>query len=229
MPILFRGLSVEPVNVDRICSEIARTGKLRAEHGMYSGHLMADAALVRSRAAVWFQSPASIRDELTKITTMPLAYACGDRAGSAFYARRGTGVPLVVEFEVPWESMRVDGRDFLYTVFTLWDRDGASHLERVREALATLFGKAILKYFDQAKGTFKERIGHCDLAIHDMDVMRSHYSNSVEIEGRGQIRFHSSFQFLDPVNPEKIRSISKSVPVPPESGRQISLPKILTP
>jgi hypothetical protein len=57
---------------------------------------------------------------------MPLAYACGDRAGSAFYAKREHGVPLIVEFEVPWESMRVDGRDFLYTVFTLWDRKGTS-------------------------------------------------------------------------------------------------------
>jgi hypothetical protein len=153
MPTLFRGLSVEPAHVDRVCSEIARTGKMRAEEGMHSGSRMADPDLVRSRVTAWLQSPASIRDELRKISTIPLAYACGDRAGSAFYARRGTGVPLIVEFEVPWESLRVDGRDFLYTVFTLWDRKGNSHVELVRKALATLFGKAILKYFDQAKGS----------------------------------------------------------------------------
>jgi hypothetical protein len=137
MPILFRGFSIEPINVDRVCDELARTGKLRADEGLYSGHLMAEPDLVRSRAAAWLQSPASIRDELTKISTMPLSCACGHLGGSAFYARRGTGLPLIVEFEVPWESMRVDGRDFLYTVFTLWDRKGASHLGLVREALAT--------------------------------------------------------------------------------------------
>src|SRR4051812_6808475 len=106
--------------------------------------------------------------------------------------------------------MRVDGRDFLYPVFTLWDRKGDSHLGLVREALATLFGRAILRYFDRAKGAFDERIGHCDLAIHDMDVLRAHYSNPIEIEGRSDTRFNSSFQFLDEVNPLGINFI-KSV------------------
>ena len=111
MPTLFRGLSIDPAHIDQVCSEIARTGKLRAGQGMHGGSMMADPDLVRSRAAAWLQSPASIRDELEKVSTMPLAYACGDRAGSTFYARRGSGVPVIVEFEVPWESMRVDGRD----------------------------------------------------------------------------------------------------------------------
>lgn len=119
--------------------------------------------------------------------------------------------------------MRVDGRDFLYTVFTLWDRRDDSHLELVREALATLFGKAILKYFDQAKGVFNERIGHCDLAIHDMDVIRAHYSNPIAIEGRHDTRFNSSFQFLDKVSPLRVRNIIKSVRVDPVNSRRISL------
>jgi hypothetical protein len=72
MPTLFRGLSVEPAHVDRVCSEIARTGKMRPDEGMHSGSLMADPDLVRSRATAWIQSPASIRDELRKISTMPL-------------------------------------------------------------------------------------------------------------------------------------------------------------
>src|SRR5450759_126549 len=82
MPTLFRGLSIDPAHVDRVCSEIARTGKLRADEGMHSGSLMADPDLVRSRAAAWLQSPASIRDKfasirdkLEKVSTMPLAYA----------------------------------------------------------------------------------------------------------------------------------------------------------
>jgi hypothetical protein len=123
--------------------------------------------------------------------------------------------------------MRVDGRDFLYTVFTLWDRRGDSHLGLVREALAILFGKAILKYFDQAKGVLDERIGHCDLAIHDMDVLRAHYSNSIVIEGRYDTRFNSSFQFLDAVNPLGIRNIIKSLPIASESSRRISLAKLV--
>jgi hypothetical protein len=31
MPILFRGLSIETVQVDRVCNEIVRAGKLRAD------------------------------------------------------------------------------------------------------------------------------------------------------------------------------------------------------
>jgi hypothetical protein len=37
---------------------------------MHSGSLMADPDLVGSRAAAWLQSPASIRDELKKVSTM---------------------------------------------------------------------------------------------------------------------------------------------------------------
>jgi hypothetical protein len=34
----------------------------------------------------------------------------------------------------------IDGKDFLYTVFQLWDRDGIGHHDRVRAYLSTLFG-----------------------------------------------------------------------------------------
>jgi hypothetical protein len=60
-----------------------------------------------------------------------------------------------------------------------------------------------------------------------MDVINSHYSNSIEIEGRYDTRFNSSFQFLEQVNPREIKSISKSVPITPESSQRISLTELV--
>jgi hypothetical protein len=150
---------------------------------------MADPALVRSLADKWRVAPGGIRKELEELENLPLSYACGDLLGGSFYAQRGWGVPVVVEIEIPWETMRVDGRDFLFTVFTIWDRHGSSHRNRVRNTLATLFGPAILGYFDDANGDFDMRIGLCDLAIHDIDVIRCHYANDIELQGRFCTRF----------------------------------------
>lgn len=49
---------------------------MRAEEGMHSGSLMADPDLVRSRKSDWLQSPASIRDELSKISTLTTSASC---------------------------------------------------------------------------------------------------------------------------------------------------------
>ena len=211
MPTLFRGLSVEPDKVSQVCESIAYTGRMRSEEGMYAGN-MAEPNLVRSCAADWLRSPGSVRKKLNGTENIPLSYACGDLFGASFYAHREKEVPVVIKFEVPWEMIRIDGRDFLYTVFTLWDREGTTHCDRVRDALSRLFGAGILSYFEQAYGDFDRRIGLCDIAIHDLNVIRAHHANSIQIKGRYRTRYCSSFQFPATVSPP----VSKTSSCPPQ-------------
>src|ERR1700682_1412944 len=102
LPTLFRGLNVHPTKVANVRDAIARTGHLRLENGMYAG-MMADPALIRTYTDQWLQSPASVRERLEKISEFPLSYGCGDISGASFYAHRGAGIPMVIEFEIPWE------------------------------------------------------------------------------------------------------------------------------
>jgi hypothetical protein len=55
----------------------------------------------------------------------------GDAA--AFYARRGEGLSVAVAVEVPLDNVALDGKDFPYIVFQLWDRGGhRDHKPEVR-------------------------------------------------------------------------------------------------
>jgi hypothetical protein len=73
----------------------------------------------------------------------------------------------VITLELALEEVIIDGKDFLYTVFQRWDCDGTSHRNRVRENLSTLFGPAMLGWFDRAcrEADTMARIGLCDLAV----------------------------------------------------------------
>jgi hypothetical protein len=125
----------------------------------------------------------------------PLTYACGDLEGAARYALRERGTPVVISFEITLEEVMIDNRDFLCTVFQLWDRGGTSHRDRVRENLSTLFGPAMLGWFDRACGETDTmaRIGLCDLAVHDLAAIERHYANKTDITGRHNRVFRSSF------------------------------------
>ena len=140
------------------------------------------------------QVPSSVRDEIDRLPQTPLTYACGDFEGAARYALRERGKPFVITFEVALEEVIIDGKDFLYTVFQLWDREGTSHRERVRENLSALFGLATLAWFDRAcrETDTMARIGLCDLAVHDLAAIERHYANRTDIAGRHDRLFRSS-------------------------------------
>jgi len=205
MPRLFRGLAVGFDDLDRVADSIRQNGLQPVEERRWRNDMPAP-QLVRQRQKELQESPARIRDVLRSLPSAPLVYACGDEFGACNYAlshNRSNEHPasLLVEFEVPVDALCVDGKDFLYTAFQLWDRSGANHRDKVRGLLVTLFGQGVLKYFDWAT-TLKEtieRVGVCDLACHDLNVITSHLNNSTLIRGRCRTEFCSSFQLQLPV------------------------------
>jgi hypothetical protein len=179
---------------------------------------MASPALVRSRSSELARVPSKVRNEIGRLPQTPLTYACGDFEGAARYALRERGVPVVITFEIALEEVMIDGKDFLYTVFQLWDRDGTSHRDRVRENLSTLFGPAMTGWFDRAcrETDTMARIGLCDLAVHDLAAIDRHYANRTDIAGRHNRLFRSSFGLPASLDPAAILDMQEVVVPPPD-------------
>jgi hypothetical protein len=111
--------------------------------------------------------------------------------------------------EAPLEGVAIDGKDFFYTVFQLWDRGGDGHREDVRAKLAALFGPTILPWFDLAARERNQhaRIGLCDLATFDLAAIEAHYSNAIRILGRSETRFCSAFALPATIDPASVVAV----------------------
>jgi hypothetical protein len=214
MPVLYRGIALDQLTADADRAAIRQTGDLAAKS--WWKNTMASPPQVRSRKSELARVPSKVRDEISRLPQTPLTYACGDFDGAARYALRESGIPLVITFEIALEEVIIDGKDFLYTVFQLWDRDGTSHRDRVRENLSTLFGPATLGWFDRAcrETDTMARIGLCDLAVHDLAAIEWHYANRTDIAGRHNRLFRSSFALPAHLNPAAILDVQE-VGVPP--------------
>lgn len=204
MAVFHRGVALDPTTADADVEAIRRTGRLAANARW--GGTMPNPAEVRRIAADLAKSAASARKTIDGLPQTPLTYACARFDDAAFYARRAKGRPVVISFEAPVEDVAIDGRDFLYTVFQLWDQSGDGYREDVRTSLAALFGPSILTWFDLAgrKSTQAARIGLCDLATFDLAAVVAHRANTICIQGRHGTRFRSAFAVLEQVDPASV-------------------------
>jgi len=230
---LFRGIAVPPANIDHVSAEIWEHG-LRKVKGMLWGSQMASPSAVRGRVAELMASPSTIRARIDEMPMGHLICACGDEFGATHYAvgrlpigdiSRG----LLITFSAGLNELSIDGKDFLYTIFQFWDRDRKHDRELFRERLAMMFGTGILKYFDLASETDKtiERVGICDLACIDLNVIREHLRNMVLINGRCNTRFCSAVQMQEPVTSAQIISVTTVHSLPGAPERQIHLDSLL--
>jgi hypothetical protein len=223
VPLLYRGITINPQTADADKVAIRQTGNLAAK-SLWKG-TMANPSEVRSRSSELARVPTKARAEILRLAQAPLTYACGDFDGAARYALDKRGIPVVITFEVALEEVIIDGRDFLYTVFQLWDREGTSHRDRVRENLSTLFGPAILGWFERAcrETDTMARVGLCDLAVYDLAAIERHYANRTDIAGRYHRVFRSSFAMPANLDPTAILDIQEVDAAPTDPSRTIHL------
>ena len=134
--------------------------------------------------------------------------ACGDVDGASYYASHHNNsgdndTPILIEFEAPVSSIAIDGKDFLYTVFSIGDPDKA------RDVLKCCFGEEILRYADKAwkSEVPNYRIAMCDLAIHDPRVVEAHHENRYVLGGRSDTLFRNAFTVELPVGPEELERV----------------------
>jgi hypothetical protein len=221
MPVLYRGIALDPQMVDADCAAIRQTGELAARSCWKN--TMASPTHVRSCTAKLAQTPSKVRDWIGRLPQTRLTYACGDYEGAARYALRERGIPVVLIFKIALEEVIIDGKDFLYTVFQLWDQKGTGHRDRVRENLSSLFGPAMVGWFDRAcrETDTMARIGLCDLAVHDLAAIEQHYANTIDMAGRHDRVFRSSFALPANVDPTAILDIEEIEEPPPDPARTI--------
>lgn len=226
---IFRGIAVGEAEVDSTTVRIQTAGLSGTEGS--STYMLID---LRPHAEQILDNPALYRGAWDRYENFPVVWGCGDAEGASYYALKHNGgervgrVGLLIEMGLPIDRCFVDCRDFLCTIFQLWDRDGVVARERVRQAVGHLFGDRALAYFDRAAATRDQqaRIAFCNLAAHDIEVVRAHHANRTCIGGRFGTAFHSAFAVRAPVLASEIVRVSRANPSAPPCPA-VRLPDLL--
>ncbi|MEM2570053.1 MAG: hypothetical protein QXT67_08995, partial [Candidatus Bathyarchaeia archaeon] len=155
------------------------------------------------------------------------AIAFADELGAYYYALHHNYkpgyVPLVIRarLDIQKKYIYIDGRDFLYTVFGLWDKKDLVKIYGVEKAyymvsevLKKVYGSKVLKYFERTLQVQDSdyRIAMCDLAVHDLDIVLAHACNKIVIRGRYNVTFRAAFFVEAPIKPEEIVEIFEPDP-----------------
>jgi hypothetical protein len=215
---LYRGLQVPADDADSIAEAIRSKGFV-GDEGAYPVNVPNIEAL-RGELDALYTKPESVPSNLLHSGPFRGTYAGGAVETAEHYALHhghpAGKVPLVVEFVAPISNIFVDGRDFLYTAFQLWDRDGVAGSAKQRDLLAALFGNQVLRYFDAAAESDEtlRRIALCHLAAFDPEVVVSHHRNRAVISGRYKTRFASAFVVECPVPAVNVVSVQSPGHVP---------------
>lgn len=107
----------------------------------------------------------------------------------------------------------VDGRDFLYPIFQLWDQKNIAKHEGREKAyskflaiLKGVYGPKIEEYFRRAASSDEQdyRIAMCELATHDLEISQSHSRNRHILGGRHSTIFRSSYFVQLPIPPTEL-------------------------
>ncbi len=219
---LFRGIAVKHDQANMVISKIRNYG-LQGDEGFWR---FVGWRLREHINRLFYKQGLTTKDTREGYPEFPLI-AFADELGAYYYALRHNYhpglVPLVIRarLNIQAKYIYIDGRDFLYPVFGLWDKgrlaktygiQGAYHV--VSDVLRKAYGDKILKYFKKASQTQDSsyRIAMCDLAVHDLDIVLAHANNKMVIKGRYNITFRASFFVEAPIKPEEIVEVYEPDP-----------------
>lgn len=190
---------------------IMRNG-ISGEEGSWSFPIP-DISDIRRRLNVLFSMDHLSREDIFKDTYFKGICACGDEYGARYYAQRHNRIEekkesILITFTVDIERVYIDGRDFLYTAFQLWNRTTTKNIKTQKSCLRKLFGANIERYFERCVISNDQslRIIMADLATFDKKVVLSHWKNTKVIGGRYGTRFCSAFFVQAPISVSEIDS-----------------------
>ena len=179
---------------------------------------------------LYLKSDLTLNDTRDNSKLFDAVCACGDVEGAYYYSNfhNRTYVnssPIIIEFEAPLSSVKIDGRDFLYTIFQGGDPSKATSV------LRECFGEPVLKYAERAwkSQDQKYRIAQCDLATNDREVIQCHYKNKSILAGRYRTKYKSAFTVTLPIQPNNIISVRSTDGINYELNPDIHLDDLLLP
>jgi hypothetical protein len=131
---------------------------------------------------------------------------------------RENDTPIVVEFDADVDTVAIDGRDFLFTVFQFGEPSLAGPAHK------RAFGKAVLPYAEKAWAIENQstRIALCDLACHDPDVVKAYHANTIVLGGRHHTVFRNAFIVQLPPAPHSVVRVWS-----PPDGFTLPMPEIM--
>jgi hypothetical protein len=150
---LHRGIAVDRAAVTQVAARIRERG-MQGDEGKWAFRWLD----LRPHLSEILQQP-SLYAEITRQTEEPsfsAICACGDAKSATYYACKHNlnegEEGLIITFRSPILDCYVDCRDFLCTVFQLWDQATAHReYDDVAQLLTRSFGSAVLRYFKQAQ------------------------------------------------------------------------------
>ena len=242
--VLYRGIAVSEDIVDRVVDEIKRNGLSHSKGSLWSGFVWKDLRSDLTRLlekedlnrndtepnSIWVKTEKGGHREFTE-GNIGICFA--DRQGANYYAFKHNvtdvnTVPIVIEAEVNINNTAIDGRDFLYTVFSFIDHNNPEKTERQKNILSKIYGEKICLYIDKIiRHHNSDKFAVCDLAIIDNDIIRYHLKNTILIMGRWRTRFKGAFYVKSPLSHSSITDILVNQPYYEESKDCISLDDLL--
>ncbi|OAI30531.1 hypothetical protein A1351_22720 [Methylosinus sp. R-45379] len=228
MATFYRGITLDPATAAADKAAIWETGLLATK--AFWGNTRSSPEEVRRLTPQIAAAPSKVRETIRALPQEPMTYACAYFDDAARYATRKEGLPVVITIDLPLEEVAIDGKDFLYTVFQLWDRRDRQHLPEVREILGRIFGAATVAWFDRAASNTDTmaRIGLCDLAVHDLAAITAHHANEIGLAGRYGTLFRSAFDLPAKVDPTAILAVDNVAGPISTPKRKINLHSLIS-
>lgn len=230
--ILYRGISVPRQDSKKVIRKFRTNGLTKSEKSSWQFKITD----LRSQIPDLFNKlDLTTKDTKIDKESFSVICACGDKLGAIYYAANHNQCPgskefgILISFSVPLESIYIDGRDFLYTCFQLWDRETSKCFEKQKQALCKIFGKEIEKYFFKAVSSKETqyRIAMCDLACQDLDLIQNYANNNIVLGGRYGTVFRSSFFVKTPISSKNIIKVEPVKQINFNFVPQLTLKKFL--
>lgn len=210
---MYRGIAVSSQNADEVIATIKSRG-LPGDEGTQWRSTMPSVRKIRDRLDFLYEKSDLSKDDIYQDAERLGVDAAGSSIGGEYYAAKHNrswedDQPIVIVFDVDVDKVAVDCRDFLCTVFQLWDRAPEDWWSFQDAVMTDVFGSGILRYFGSAREANEQqrRIAMCNLACFDLDVVVAHHANRKVIAGRYGTVFTSAFSVEAPVESESIRDV----------------------
>ena len=159
------------------------------------------------------EAPCSEGGGYRKYTEGEISVCFADKYGAEFYATKHNiteekKIPLLITLSLEIENVAIDGRDFLYDVFSSINRKEIKYSKRKIEVLKRVYGDKIEYYFEKAiQHPNSDILAICDLIICDNDIIIEHSKNKEILGGRFGTIYKSAFLGKIPISPEKINNV----------------------
>ncbi|MCL6002258.1 MAG: hypothetical protein M1556_01235 [Candidatus Thermoplasmatota archaeon] len=214
---LYRGIAVEERETDKVIEEIRSQGIINGK-GSWNFECW---NLRRMIPSLIDKKDLTTDNTRHGFQTFPCKNFA-DELGAQHYAlvhnqTREKKVALIVKVAIDESCYYyIDGRDFLYPIFQMWDKKNIANQEGKEKAYSKLlailkevYGSKIEEYFQRAASSDQSdyRIAICELATHDFEISQSHSKNTHILGGRYSTVFRSSFFVQSPISPDRIVTV----------------------